>query len=172
VASGASFERRKNANKSAGKPQQACSTFTFELNSKGQALTHRIPVPSHPTLAAPITRGADGWWPSRDALCTRGAARERGTPTVKAAGCPRPSDGDSRTAKLIVEHEDVLALPRGDKQALRVVCLCVHESGLAAAHAIGERLQILGATVGQQALHQLALAAVAAVRPWRTLHAH
>ena len=55
---------------------------------------------------------------------------------------------------------------------LRVVCLCVHESGLAAAHAVGERLQILGATVGQQALHQLALAAVAAVPPWRTLHAH
>ena len=50
-------------------------------------------------------------------MCTRGAARERGTPTVKAAGCPRPSDGDWRTAILIMENEDVLALLRGDKQA-------------------------------------------------------
>ena len=106
-------------------------------------------------------------------MCTRGAARERGTPTVKAAGCPRPSDGDWRTAKLIVEYEDVLALPRGDKQGYSDgFDWCARESGLAVAHAVGERLQILGATVGQQALHQLALAAVAAIPPWRALHAH
>lgn len=48
---------------------------------------------------------------------------------------------------------------------------CAREPGLAAAHAVGERLQILGATVGQQALHQLALAAVAAIPPRRALHA-